>query len=180
MWVLLYNVPVEYWTPKGLSYISSAIGKPLFADSTTLSRRRLNYARVCVEIEASAKLIEEFDLATGLSEDPYINPIRIKALYQWKPASCTHCQTFGHTTESCKANPTPPTNFDPKGKVVAASDVQQPQMWAQVGRKARAGRSGGSSNRYSRTTGDVSGLPTSATPTNSKCWERLRMELNLL
>ena len=54
VWALLYNVPVEYWTPKGLSYISSAIGKPLFADSTNLSRKRLNFARVCVEIEAGA------------------------------------------------------------------------------------------------------------------------------
>ena len=50
VWVLLYNVPVELWTPKGLSYISSAIAKPLFADIATMSCRRLNYARVYVEI----------------------------------------------------------------------------------------------------------------------------------
>ena len=59
VWALLYNVPVELWTPKGLSYIASAIGKPLFADSTTIARRRLSYARVCIELEAGIPLVEE-------------------------------------------------------------------------------------------------------------------------
>ena len=81
VWVLLYNVPVEFWTQKGLSYISSALGKPLFADSATLSRRRLDFARVCIELDANSQLIEEFDLESGSSDDPCQDPIRIKAVY---------------------------------------------------------------------------------------------------
>ena len=50
VWVKLYNVPLEYWTVKGLSCVASAIGIPLHADLTTLLRKRLSYARVCVEI----------------------------------------------------------------------------------------------------------------------------------
>ena len=69
IWILLYNVPVELWTQKGLSYIASAAGTPLFADSATLSRKRLSYARVCIEINAGAQLVEEINLATGVSED---------------------------------------------------------------------------------------------------------------
>ena len=46
VWVRLYNVPLEYWTIKGLSCIASAIGVPLHADRSTLLRKRLSYARV--------------------------------------------------------------------------------------------------------------------------------------
>ena len=55
VWVKLYNVPLEYWTVKGLSCVASAIGVPLHTDLTTLLRKRLSYARVCVEIEASKR-----------------------------------------------------------------------------------------------------------------------------
>jgi hypothetical protein len=40
VWVRLYNVPLEYWTIKGLSCVASAIGVPLHADHTTLLRKR--------------------------------------------------------------------------------------------------------------------------------------------
>ena len=85
VWALLYNVPVEFWTPKGLSYIASAIGQPLFADTTTLSRKRLTFARVCIEVEAGAPMTEEINLTSGVSEDPCLDPIKIRVVYQWKP-----------------------------------------------------------------------------------------------
>ena len=100
IWALLYNVPVELWTQIGLSYIASAIRKPLFVDSTTLSWKRLNFARVCIEIEVGAEMIEEIDLASGASEDPCLDPIKIKVVYQWKPAQCSHCRAFGHSINS--------------------------------------------------------------------------------
>ena len=62
VWVRLYNVPLEYWTIKGLSCVASAIGVPLHTDHTTLLRKRLSYARVCVEIDASKTLVKEYDL----------------------------------------------------------------------------------------------------------------------
>ena len=62
IWVRLYNVPLKYWTIKGLSCIASAIGVPFHVDRTTLLRKRLSYARVCVEIDASKMLVKEYDL----------------------------------------------------------------------------------------------------------------------
>ena len=67
-------MPVELWTPKGLSYIASAIGKPLFANSTTLARKRLTFARVCIEVEAGVQMAEEILLASGNSADPILDP----------------------------------------------------------------------------------------------------------
>ena len=165
VWALLYNVPVEYWTPKGLSYISSAIRKHMFADTITLSRRRLNFARVCVEIEARAPLIEEFALASGISEDPCHEPIKIKVVYKWKLATCSHCMVFGHSLENCTAIPTPVpfAEGNPKGKELAVTTSQPMQTWTRVGRKNRYGtgkqRSGGSSSSSSQALGGVQRTP---------------------
>ena len=37
VWVQLHNVPLEYWTAKGLSYLASDVGTPLYADAVTES-----------------------------------------------------------------------------------------------------------------------------------------------
>jgi hypothetical protein len=99
VWVRLYNVPLEYWTIKGLSCVASAIGVPLHADHTTLLRKRLSYARVCVEIDASKTLVKEYDLRcpNGLF-------ITISAEYEWIPSKCSNCNVFGHTTALCATN----------------------------------------------------------------------------
>jgi len=99
VWVRLYNVPLEYWTIKGLSCVASAIRVLLHADHTTLLRKRLSYARVCVEIHASKTLVKEYDLRcpNGLF-------ITILANYEWIPSKCSNCNVFGHTTTICATN----------------------------------------------------------------------------
>lgn len=57
-----YGLPLEYWTSEGLSHVASAVGKPLHADSFTSYRRRIRFARVCVEVDASKTLVKEFYL----------------------------------------------------------------------------------------------------------------------
>lgn len=42
LWIQLYNVPLQYWSEEGLSYIASGIGKPLYADEMTESARRIS------------------------------------------------------------------------------------------------------------------------------------------
>lgn len=83
VWVKLYDVPLEYWTIKGLSCVMSAIEVPLHADHTTLLRKRLRYARVCVKIDASKTLVKEYDLRcpNGLF-------ITILADHEWIPSKC--------------------------------------------------------------------------------------------
>lgn len=77
---------LEYWTIKGLSCVASAIGIPFQADHTTLLRKRLSYARVCVEIDASKTLVKEYDLRcpNGLL-------ITILADHEWIPSKCNNC-----------------------------------------------------------------------------------------
>ncbi|KAI9196587.1 hypothetical protein LWI28_025225 [Acer negundo] len=70
VWVKLFNTPHEYWNEEGLSHIASAVGKPLYADSLTKSMKRISFARVCIEIDASCDLVDSFDLFMGDNSDP--------------------------------------------------------------------------------------------------------------
>ncbi|KAK3229882.1 hypothetical protein Dsin_001763 [Dipteronia sinensis] len=95
VWVKLFNIPHELWNEEGLSHIASAVEKPLYADSLTESMKRISYARVCIEIDATFE-------------------------YQWKPKICTECKFFGHSITTCpKLKPLHPPSvmdFDPKPK----------------------------------------------------------------
>jgi hypothetical protein len=44
VWVKIMHLPIEYWNPKGLSYITSGIGNPIFADKVTEERKRFGFA----------------------------------------------------------------------------------------------------------------------------------------
>jgi len=59
-------------------------------------RKRLTYARVCVEIDASKVLVKEFDLQC-------LNGIVITILdkYEWLPYRCSSCNVFGHISTTC-------------------------------------------------------------------------------
>ena len=53
---------MEFWKEKGLSYIATMIGNPLHVDHITATCKRIDYARVCIEIDADDDLISEFEL----------------------------------------------------------------------------------------------------------------------
>ncbi|XVF45289.1 hypothetical protein PTKIN_Ptkin02bG0193700 [Pterospermum kingtungense] len=59
VWLHLWNVPLELFTRKGLSYIANAIGNPLYMDNTTAERKKLVYAKVCVEIDVARKIPQD-------------------------------------------------------------------------------------------------------------------------
>jgi hypothetical protein len=111
IWVKLYNVPLEYWTVKGLSCVTSAIGVALHTDFTTLLHKRLSYARVSVEIDASKTLVKEYDLycPNGLF-------ITISADYERIPSRCNNCNVFGHTTVICATSKVDDLTMGVEGK----------------------------------------------------------------
>ena len=96
IWVNFYGVPLEYWNPKGISFISSFIGKPIRVDRTTASRRRITYARVCIEVNTDFEFFNEFHIE---SEDEITGETlrtKISLEYQWIPVRCKQCSQFGH------------------------------------------------------------------------------------
>ncbi|XP_044478338.1 uncharacterized protein LOC123205457 [Mangifera indica] len=100
IWIRMYGIPLEFWTPKGLSYIASAIGSPLYMDSVTEEGTRLEYARVCIEIEVDSGCPDSISLALPNGE-----LMVIKVEYAWKPIKCNGCQCFGHSIANCSLAP---------------------------------------------------------------------------
>ncbi|CAL1413207.1 unnamed protein product [Linum trigynum] len=91
IWVRLVGVPVEYMTPKGLSYIASALGKPLYMDRATASGSQLAFAKVCVEIMRSPDDYDDQGFPTSISvaiwdgtgDDQGEVVVIVGVLYQW-------------------------------------------------------------------------------------------------
>ncbi|KAK2637511.1 hypothetical protein Ddye_032303 [Dipteronia dyeriana] len=102
VWVKLCNIPHEYWTEEGLSYIASVVGKPLYVDSLTESKKRISFARVCIEIDTTCDLVDSFDLFMGDNKYPKQGEkVEILVEYQWKPKIYTECKSFGHSDVTC-------------------------------------------------------------------------------
>ena len=105
IWVKFYNIPLEYWTNTCLSYIASAVGKPLHMDSLTENRTRLSFARICIEVDLSSKFPKTARLNLGNGK---CTTIRIE--YPWVPQNCSHCQVFGHKISHCPVYKAPPVS----------------------------------------------------------------------
>ena len=126
VWVQFHHVPMEFWTPVGLSYIASAVGVPLYADSPTEACTRMNFARICVEIDASKQLVHEFRLQVS-SRDISTPPrfITVKVIYQWKTRMCSHCSVFGHSNNDCPMQPPPAKLIAVNGKATTSAGCKQ-------------------------------------------------------
>ena len=97
IWVNLFNIPYQFWTEKGLSLVASYLGTPLMLDVPTLEKKRLDFARVCVEIDIDCEFPTHFDIHVDRNMK-----VVIGVEYAWKPARCSHCGVFGHTLENCE------------------------------------------------------------------------------
>lgn len=90
LWVRFHKVPLTLWTAAGLSGVASLVGKPLYADSYTENMEKIDFARICVEVESN-KPLPDTVLVHMAGE-----VIHIPVDYQWKPARCSKCEVFGH------------------------------------------------------------------------------------
>ncbi|KAL4323927.1 hypothetical protein GQ457_11G029880 [Hibiscus cannabinus] len=96
IWVKLWHIPLELYSQQGLGYIASAIGKPLYSARATVLKKQLDYAKVCVEIDAKDDLPGSVmvELDDGYTEDVAVELV-------WSSPSCKHCTIFGHSDYKC-------------------------------------------------------------------------------
>ncbi|KAK8598769.1 hypothetical protein V6N13_094729 [Hibiscus sabdariffa] len=80
----------------GLSYIANVVGVPLYMDSVTASRTRLEFAKVCVELEVDASTPKHINV---LLRDGSTTAIRV--WIPWIPSRCSNCKLFGHSDKGC-------------------------------------------------------------------------------
>ncbi|KAJ6889562.1 hypothetical protein NC652_030338 [Populus alba x Populus x berolinensis] len=122
VWIRMHGLPFPLWSKQGLSLAASMIGRPLSCDEQTYNCTRLEYVRVCVEIDATLPFVREFDIDSPLSVDP----ITVTVDYEWKPARCDKCMVFGHSCSSnaeIKQQPKPD-----KGKGITDAPVPSPPI----------------------------------------------------
>ena len=127
VWVKLFSIPESMFHVKAISFIASRFGRPLFTDFISAKQRRLDYARVCVELDATKGLCREGKFYK-LSGEPYF----VKPEYEWTPLHCPACQVFGHTKSNCPAK----AKANIAGDSVAKIPPKAPE-WKQVGSSRR-------------------------------------------
>ncbi|KAJ4841986.1 hypothetical protein Tsubulata_005414 [Turnera subulata] len=124
VWVQLSDVPPELSTRKGVSYLASAIGKPLHMDqdcSKLLNSDRIN---VCVDVDFAKPLLPK--LLVNLEDE--IREVRVT--YAWKPQHCDLCSQWGHHQFACPTKQRHATKWvhkAPAGKMPTAPDLPLPQ-----------------------------------------------------
>ncbi|KAL0284970.1 UNVERIFIED_CONTAM: hypothetical protein Sradi_7185300 [Sesamum radiatum] len=88
VWIKLRHLPVELWTSEGLSVVASGVGKPLYPDAITRACTRLDFARVCVMLDISAKLLKHIVIMVP-KEDGSEVACKVDVEYEWLPPKCT-------------------------------------------------------------------------------------------
>ncbi|GLU11394.1 hypothetical protein SLE2022_281450 [Rubroshorea leprosula] len=93
IWVKIWGVPMTLYTSQGLGYVASAIGVPVCLDKATEERVHINYAQVCVEVDAD----KVADLPSSIPIDGVNQqPIELLFEYPWLPVQCGNCKKEGH------------------------------------------------------------------------------------
>ncbi|KAJ4823292.1 hypothetical protein Tsubulata_039006 [Turnera subulata] len=114
----LRRVPFELLTTDGLSYLTSAIGKPSHMNqdcSKLMSSDRVN---VCVEVDYSKPLLDQLDVEfDGCTRT-------IDVSYSWKPQFCDICRQWGHHSIACSLKKAS-IQWVPKPKPVVSQSVAE-------------------------------------------------------
>ena len=89
---------MEFWIEAGLAVVASVVDKLITLDLATKERRRLSYARVCVELDVASHMPVEINV--NIRGVDFI----ITVHYKWKPRKCSLCSVFGHSSGKCLTN----------------------------------------------------------------------------
>ncbi|KAL2228612.1 UNVERIFIED_CONTAM: hypothetical protein Sindi_1840900 [Sesamum indicum] len=126
VWIKLRHLPMEFWTTEGLSSVASGVGKPLYPDAITRACTRLDFARVCVMIDATQKLHNHI-IVVAPDEEGRETPCKVDVEYEWLPPKCTTCTSLGHSDKDCALNKTRKPRKPTVNVYVPKVNVPQPQ-----------------------------------------------------
>ncbi|XP_020690227.1 uncharacterized protein LOC110105178 [Dendrobium catenatum] len=95
IWICLPQLPLIYWDLKNITRIANSLGEPLWMDLHTSKWGRSSFARICVRIDVSQKLLP------GV----WINGIHGRFFqrveYEGLTNFCFDCGSIGHVKGSC-------------------------------------------------------------------------------
>ncbi|KAL3834063.1 hypothetical protein ACJIZ3_008799 [Penstemon smallii] len=85
VWINIPDLPLECWNAKSLSKIVLKVGKPIATDKLTLTKERLSYARVMIQLPNGKVRLQ-------------------KVIFEHAPKFCKNCNFFAHSTLGCNLN----------------------------------------------------------------------------
>ena len=98
MWVYLKNVPMNMFSWKGLSFITSAVGHPVKLHPETASCSNFKVAKIFVKADLSKELPTKINFTkNGV-------PSLVEFIYPWLPDRCHTCSKWGHLEKTCVMN----------------------------------------------------------------------------
>ncbi|XP_074301363.1 uncharacterized protein LOC141632747 [Silene latifolia] len=123
VWLCLCGLGLKFWGGGGgtLEKIATLVGKYMRADSATLDKTRLRYARLMVEVEVGQEFPNKIYF-----KDEKGNDVCVCVEYEWKPVVCGSCKGIGHMKDVCK-KPTAAPRIIQIWRPVVKSTVTQPQ-----------------------------------------------------
>lgn len=97
VWAKLPQLDVRYWTEDMLRTIVGYLGTMLKVDSATLSKSRMMFARVLVDMNVEDGFPKELFLY-----NEWDTMLSQKVQYDWMPVWCSKCSQFGHNINACR------------------------------------------------------------------------------
>ncbi|XP_042029955.1 uncharacterized protein LOC121776865 [Salvia splendens] len=105
VWCNLHALPIHLFEESMLFSIGKLFGEPIQLDHATITRARLSYARICIEIDISKPVPDKYMLRIGGKD------VTLQVKWDKIPQYCSACKHVGHSEEHCYAfgkRPTPP------------------------------------------------------------------------
>lgn len=96
LWVHLHNVPMDMFSWKGLSFVSSPIGEPVRLHPETEQCTNLKIAKIFVKVDLSKEMPKSMYFTIQGKET------LVEYTYPWLPPKCTTCGKWGHYARVCK------------------------------------------------------------------------------
>ncbi|KAL2235642.1 UNVERIFIED_CONTAM: hypothetical protein Sindi_1296400 [Sesamum indicum] len=103
-----------------------ALREPLYPDAITRACTRLDFARVCVMIDATQKLHNHI-IVMAPDEEGGETPCKVDVEYEWLSPKCTTCMSLGHSDKDCALNKTRKPMKPTVNVYVPKINVPQPQ-----------------------------------------------------
>ncbi|KAF6134949.1 hypothetical protein GIB67_023308 [Kingdonia uniflora] len=100
LWVVIKNIHHRMRMTEGLARITSSLGIPLSLDRYTEEHLGTS-SFVSIDIKAECDWPGCIPFYYGEEQ----NETKVVLEYAWIPISCPSCKLFGHTHDTCEANP---------------------------------------------------------------------------
>lgn len=97
VWVHLHNVPMNMFSWKGLSFISSPVGVPAKLHPETAQCLNMKVTKVFVNADLWKEMPKTMNFTFQGKE------IRVDYTYPWLPTKCPNCKKWGHSEKACLA-----------------------------------------------------------------------------